>query len=210
MSDDRQQANQLKIGIDETMLESLDRYIVMQAKKLLYRSHASSYRYIDLEVDELAQRVRIKLWNMLKKGPIHRPYPYVRRIIYSEFIDIKRQRKPLLSLNIEEEGDHQPQTARDPADEIMQEMEDVALQQRIVHMVVELPPRQQLAMICFLRDVVDDPAQLSLAFCKYHIDITDMQWPRQKAERQLLRASLTVARHKLIRRWLMTARSSSI
>ena|SRR5436190_22040862 len=200
--------SQDEIEANETILESIDGYIVIQARRLIYRLHTSSYEDAsDVEVDELAQRARIKLWHMLNKGLIHRPYPYVRRIIYSEFIDMKRQQKPVLPLIIDDEGGCQLQAVGDPADEVIQHSEDFALLQLIVQMVVDLPPRQQLAMICFLREVVDDPAQLASAFYQHHIDITDLQWPSQTAERQLLRASLTVARHKLARRWLMIVRS---
>jgi DNA-directed RNA polymerase specialized sigma24 family protein len=201
-------AGQDEIETNEKILESIDGYIVIQARRLIYRVHTSNYREAsDLEVDELAQRARIKLWHMLNKGMIHRPYPYVRRIIYSEFIDMKRQQKPVQPLILDDEGGCQSLAIGDPADEVIQHFEDFALLQHIVQMVVDLPPRQQLAMVCFLREVVDDPAQLSIAFYRHHIDITGLQWPSQIAERQLLRASLTVARRKLARRWLMTVRS---
>jgi len=210
MSDARRlyTVSQDEIETNETILESIDGYIVIQARRLIYRLHTSSYGDVsEIEVDELAQRARIKLWHMLNRGLIHRPYPYVRRIIYSEFIDMKRQQKPALPLIIDDEGGCQAQAVGDPADEVIQHSEDFALLQRIVQMVVDLPPRQQLAMICFLRDEVDDPAQLSIAFYRHHIDITGLQWPLQTEERQLLRASLTVARHKLVKRWLMTVHS---
>ncbi len=194
---------------DEMVLEAIDGYIVIQAKKLVYRLHPPMYGDVsDLEADELAQRARIKFWHTLQKGMIHRPYPYVKRVIYSEFIDMRRQQKPVLPFIIDDDGGCRSQIIGDPADEVIQHIEDYALLQCIVQMVVELPPRQQLAMICFLRDVVDDLAQLASAFSRHHIDITDMRWPSELAERQLLRASLTVARRKLARRWFMMTKHS--
>src|SRR6266700_4763939 len=112
MSDARRlyTVSQDEIENNETILESIDGYIVIQARRLIYRLHTSSYGDVsEIEVDELAQRARIKLWHMLNRGLIHRPYPYVRRIIYSEFIDMKRQQKPALPLIIDDEGGCQAQ-----------------------------------------------------------------------------------------------------
>ena len=51
-------------------------------------------------------------------------------------------------------------------------------------------------MVCSLREQVDDTVQLLEALKKYHID-GDVEWPVERRETQLLRASLSIARKKV-------------
>jgi DNA-directed RNA polymerase specialized sigma24 family protein len=182
----------------EAILTDIDEYVIGQSYKLMYLYVSSEYRTPDqLEVDELAQRVRIKLWKMLEKDQIHHPYSYVKRIVYSEFIDMKRQQKRLLCLPIEE--DDQLESPIDPANEFIQHIESALLLHSIARMVVGLPPRQRLAMACLLRDYMDDIVQMEAIFKMYGIDIESARWPSEKAAKRLLLASLSVARQKLVK-----------
>jgi DNA-directed RNA polymerase specialized sigma24 family protein len=183
----------------EAILQDVDEYIICQAYKLLSLYLQYEYRTPDtLEVDELAQRVRIKLWKILEKEQILHPYSYVKRIVYSEFIDMKRQQKRLLALPIEE--NEQIESPNDPANEFMQQVDNALLLHSIAQMVASLPRRQREAMACLLRDYMDDIAQLQSIFKMYGIDVEAARWPTEKAEKRLLLASLSVARQKLVKR----------
>ena len=48
-------------------------------------------------------------------------------------------------------------------------------------MVMELPSRQRLAMICLLQDQVDDLLQLIDVFKRYRIDIKAIRWPDRES-----------------------------
>ncbi len=182
----------------EAILHDIDDYVIGQSYKLMYLYLSSEYRTPDqLEVDELAQRVRIKLWKMLERDQIHHPYSYVKRIVYSEFIDMKRQQKRLLCSSIEEND--QLESPIDPANEFIQRIESALLLHSIARMVKGLPPRQRLAMACLVRDYMDDIAHLDAIFKMYGIDVSSARWPSEKAEKRLLLASLSVARQKLLK-----------
>jgi DNA-directed RNA polymerase specialized sigma24 family protein len=187
----------------ETILKRLDVYIRMQVKRTMSQHPLLVQREVkDLEIDEIVQRVRIKFWRMLEKGYVRFPHAYVTRIIYSEIIDMLRRQKVTLALpGGESEEYHEILNGPDPADEVIQRMDAVSLLSKVVPLVLELPPRQRLAMICQLQDQVDDLVQLIETFKTYRVDIEALQWPTEKAERQLLRASLSAARRNLAREY---------
>jgi hypothetical protein len=186
---------------NEAILEDVDGFITVQAKKLMGWHLIAGHGELDaLEVDELIQRVRIKLWKMLEKGPIQHPYSYARRIVYSEFIDMKRQQKQLLPLPDEEKEGIYPLKSHvaDPADEVIQRMETYSLLQSLAQMLMDLPPRQQTAMICYLYNQVDDLGQLRTVLTKYGLDRKMVEWPEERVAKRTLQASLLVARQKLV------------
>jgi len=185
----------------EAILEDIDGYIITQTKKLMCWHLVARKELDTLEVDELTQRVRIKFWKVLEKGQVFRPYSYVRSIIYSEFIDMKRQQKQIFPLpSDEEEEAHCLKHQEDPADEIIQRMEAQSLLQQVVQMVIDLPPRQRMAMICSLWEQVDDLIQLRTILTAYGFDGKAMETPLERTGRRTLLASLSVARRKLAQR----------
>ncbi len=179
----------------ETILQTIDSYLVVQASKLM--NLYTGYRYGSgdtLEIDELTQRVRIKLWKILEKKEISNLYPYVRRTVYNEFIDMKRQQKLVWPLSEESElieGD------ADPASEFIQKIESTLFMHSIARLVLSLPPRQRQSMLCMLHDRMNEMAQLQAVFYNYDIDLEAELWPTDKTEKRLLIASLSVARQKL-------------
>lgn len=191
----------LEKDIYNNMLECFEQYIVTHVHRLKPNySPIIHPSVLDLEIDELIQRVRIKFWQALEKSDIHCPAAYLRLIIRSEFVNMVRRQKYLMSLLSSEEclysdtlipGD---QLTSDPADEVEQQAEASICLEKAVQAIVALPPRQRLAMICALRERVDDLAQLTAAFRAYEVDIEPIQWPTNKAEKQLLQASLAPAR----------------
>ncbi len=190
-------------GICEVILRRLDGYIVSQVHRLgCYYSRDIHPAVLDLELDEVIQRVRIKLWQALEKRDIRYPYAYVKLIIQSEFIDMTRRQKPSLSLSIDEELTHAEveiaaRHMADPAETVAQRMDASTCLKEMIQAVLALPPRQQYAMICSLKERVDDLRQLIEAFKAYKMDIQAIQWPAGKAEKQLLHASLVPAKKTL-------------
>ncbi|HEY3993763.1 MAG TPA: hypothetical protein VGM01_12920, partial [Ktedonobacteraceae bacterium] len=64
----------------------------------------------------------------------------------------------------------------------------------------------RFAMICLLRDRVDNLTQLVEAVKMYKVDIEGIRWPIGKEEKQLLQASLGPARKTIAKN--MKSRSS--
>ncbi len=188
---------------EELLLEGIDGFIRKQAKKVMCWHLCAGREELDaLEVDELAQRVRIKLWKMLKKGPIQSPFSYTQRIIYSEFIDMKRQRKALLPLPEDDNEEIYPLTplTTDPADEVIAHMEAHSFLRHLVQMMMDLPARQQTAMLSFLWLHVDDTAVLHTILTTYGLEANVIEWPTEGMAKKTLSASLSVARHKMIKK----------
>ncbi len=160
---------------------------------------------LDLDADELAQMVRIKLWHVLKDREVVYLKPYIRRIINSEFIDMLRRRKPTQPLPEDIDGEISmgkviaaaSEGIADPAEVIEEQEEAECRMEEIVDAVLELPRRQQHVMICTMQDRVDDPVPLIHALQSRQQDIRAWQWPQKKQDKQLLMASLSYARRNL-------------
>jgi DNA-directed RNA polymerase specialized sigma24 family protein len=188
----------------EQFLEQLDAYIVTLVRKKIPR-YIVLPEVLDLEIDELVQKVRIKIWLACKSKCIANPKAYINRIVYTEVVDMLRQHKPTLQLLIDDDGELYQGNTIVKAGEEMQDPaskfeEKEALAEYIVKAIdgiLELPPCQEQAMICSLKDQVDDVAQLIQAFKAHKVDIERINWPAEKADKQRLKASLTVCRKKL-------------
>jgi signal recognition particle subunit SEC65 len=187
----------------EAILRRLDGYITSQVHRL-GRCYSRDIHpaVLDLELDEIIQRVRIKLWQALEKRDIYYPCAYIKLIIQTELIDMKRRKKPYLLLSIDEELAHveveiEARRMADPAETMAQQIDASTCLKEMIQAVLALPPRQQYAMICSLKERVDDLRQLIEAFKAYMIDIQAIQWPAGKAEKQLLHASLVPAKKTL-------------
>ena len=193
----------------EAILKRFDWYIGVQSKRVVRHYPAlAPQAVVDLEIDELMQRVRIKFWRALERGPILYPRNYIKRIIRSEIIDMGRQRKPSVPLPTDEDEQRRfwemsgflISDDHDPADEVEQQMESSALLERAIPLVLSLPPRQRLAMMCALQEKVDDLMQLVDGFKDYHTDIETLRWPTEQHEKRVLQASLVVARQTIARK----------
>ncbi|HLX57464.1 MAG TPA: sigma-70 family RNA polymerase sigma factor [Ktedonobacteraceae bacterium] len=189
--------------------ETLVRYnnfIVALVEQLALRSsNLARPEVLDLEIDEIAQRVRIKLWHALEDKYIEHPKAYIRTMVRNEFNDLARKRKPPLPLITDDDGElfmgdvkvaENPGMA-DPADEFEESESLRELMDTTASAVEKLSPRQQFAIGCALFEQVDERLQLIEAFQKRHIDIVSHVWPEDKNDKRLLKASVSPARHKL-------------
>ena len=87
--------------ICEVTLRRLDGYIVYRVHRLgRYYVRNIHPAVLDLELDEVIQRVRIKFWQALEKRDIRYPYVYIKLIIRSEFIDLTRRQKHYLAVSM--------------------------------------------------------------------------------------------------------------
>ncbi len=195
-----------KQEIYEATLKCFDAFIVGQAHLLRSSYPAAVHRAVlDLEIDDLIQRVRINFWRAITMREINHPYAYIKRMIHNEFVNIKRQQKHLVPLPTDEEWsdggakkEWEPHTP-DPAEEVEQRMQSLACLNEVIQAILKLPPRQRLAMICSLQERVDDRAQLIHAFKMHKVDIEAVHWPTEKKEKYLIQASLAPARKALIK-----------
>ena len=191
--------------MSDAILKRYDAYIVAQVHQIGYFYRQTIHPgVLDLELDDIMQLARIKFWRALEKGTIHYPYAYIKLIIQSLFIDMLRRQKHRLYLSLDDELTHDKieidiQRVADPAETVVQQMEASSSLQEAIRAVLALPPRQQYAMICSLKERVDDLRQLIEVFQANEMDIQAIRWPAEKAEKQLLQASLVPAKKRLAR-----------
>jgi len=159
----------------------------------------------DLEVDEMAQRVLIKFWQSLAVKHIEHHKAYLRTMVRNEFNDLSRKRKQPLPLFTDDDGEWylgdaeelERAWAVDPADEF-EECESLAeLMDSTVDGLAKLPPRQQQAMICELNEKIDTTLQLIQVLRIHEVEVKTVDWPEDEADKILLKASLSPARHKM-------------
>lgn len=191
----------------EELLERFNWYIVAQAEKIVFRSsNFADPAVLDLEIDEIVQNVRIKLWKASGERSIESPKAYIRQMVHNEFIDALRRRKRLLPLPIDEDGElyqgdlllvKPGEDSTDPVDVIEQEEAVAELLKKLIDGVSTLPTIQQRAAICSLKDRVNDSLQLIETFRGRDIEVEPIEWPDDKIDVQRLKASLSAARKKL-------------
>ncbi len=189
--------------IDEILRQNED-YIVTLARDKVPR-HIASPELLDLEIQELAQRSRIKLWKTLQKNHITYIKAYIRCIVHSVSMDMIRGFKPDLPLPLDEEGElfqgnvlvALGEGMQDPLYELEQKERVAEYIAQVVDVLRLLPPCQRRVMICSLKDQLDDVLTLAQAFKNFEINIEAVRWPSKKKEAQNLRASLSVTRKKL-------------
>jgi RNA polymerase sigma factor (sigma-70 family) len=145
-------------------------------------------------VDELVQETRIRFFHALEQTRIEHPQAYISHIVRSVCIDlVRRNRKPIFTLD---------QTAEvvevshpSPANAEQQEERDIIDQ--AVAAILTLPQKQKQAMLCSLKEQLDDTSLIAEALLRYNINIRNINWPEEVQEKQRLRSSLVVARKKL-------------
>ena len=192
----------------EKILVRFDSYIVMLVqKKACSSSNIARPEVLDLEIDEIIQRVRIKFWRALLTKHIDHHRAYIRSIVSNEFNDLGRRRKASLPLPTDEDGElymgdvllSESNELADPAIAFEKEEATDDLLKLTVQVVTDLPPRMKLAMINHLKDQVDNLIRLTEAFEKREVNIKTMKWPEDPADSKRLKASLSPARHLIAR-----------
>lgn len=193
---------------DEEFLVEYDAQILAETRKA-FPLALFSEDVLDLEVDELAQNIRVKLWIARQKRSITHPKAYIRAIAHTTAIDMVRRYRPDVSLSGDADGELCPcdflvaqnEGFRDPAYEIELREIDPDLLTNLVEAILTLPPRQRQAMFSVLREHRDDVLPLINAFKAREIDVEEIISPDETCEKYLLKASLSVARKKL--QWLL-------
>lgn len=193
----------------EEILAQYDSYIVALVEKMARRSsNIARPEVLDLEIDEIVQRVRIKFWNALQSKHIEHHQAYIRAIVRNEFNDISRKRKPPMPLLTNEDGElymgdrvdatiTENTEMTDPADafEACENLDE--LLNCTASAVSRLSPRQQRSIGCLLNEQIDERMPLIQAFEKHNIDIEAQVWPEDETDKKLLKASLSAARHRI-------------
>ena len=198
---------------EESLVAEHDDYIVALARKKVSRRPLYSDSLRD-DIEDLAQKIRIKLWHISERQHIIATRAYTSCIATTISIDMAREHKPVVPLPISEDGELYQgnlmflisQEAQDPADVLEQEERFRECMQHMVAGVLKLPPCQQRALLCSLKKCEEDLRPFFDALKEQGVDIATMEWPEDEKEQQSLRTSLSIARKKM-RAWHKKAAS---
>lgn len=168
------------------------------------------------EREEIAQRVRLKMWEILPAKKIDNLLSYLKTTVHHEFISFLRQRKLLAPLATSEEGDiyygtvliNVSQGMNDPQMELEREEASRELLDQVVAALIELPPTQRSAMVCHICEHIDDPLIFAERCKLRNLDISAFQWPDDKTAKQRMQASCRPARSSMAQYMQLSLRTS--
>jgi len=178
------------------LLEKLDKHIVNLARKRIPRYTVRAGEH-ELEIDELAQQTRVKLWLALRKSDIANPAGYAGSIVYTEAVNMQRRFRSMDIVSQRVGEQLRTNEMQDPTLDIEQRESMKACVTIAAQAIRALPPCQRRAIICALKDARDDTFPLLAALQTLGIDVESVCWPEDKIAVQRMRASLTVSRKKL-------------
>lgn len=190
-------------AIDD-LLEKYLPYVYCIAREML-SFHAPSLKTLDFDIDDLSEDALIKFWLTLEKTSINNYKAYLRRIVYSCMMDMLRKRKLEYELPINEDGELLQGNIlitpgagiRDAESEYLEQEMLTDWLTSVAEVTTTLPAKQYQATVCSLKERVDDLLLLINVFEKQGMDIKELDYPPEKKEKHLLKASLTVAHQKL-------------
>ncbi len=163
------------------------------------------------DAQDIAAELQASLWKKLQEGAVDDPKAYITQMIHNKCIDRWRKYRhrnhiQFLSLSkVQETLENEVVSAptegmADPAKEFERKEAERELLTALVDALVDLPPRQQQSMVCFLLLELDDPCQFAEVCQAHSIDIRGIHCPTNKADKDLLAASRYHARQFLARR----------
>jgi len=170
----------------DDILERYEAYIRALSRKTVYETHIQMRAHLlEEQTDELAQRSRIKLWQALQQKPITNPKAYIRCIVRTEVVSMIRQQVRSVPLSLNEEGEMfqgqllvgRSEGMNDPAFETEQLEAIHHYISLVACAVAKLPPRQQRAMICSLKERLDDCKYFTEVCKNWAINTDSMGWP---------------------------------
>ncbi len=151
----------------EVVLASVDTYIIALTRRMAHSLSFIKPSHIELEIDEIIQRVRIKLWWELQKRKITHLKAYIKVLVRSEYLDLCRQQRLAPSLNSDDTRDELElasvatgEEMQAPANELEQQEISADIISEIVQIICKLPARQRYAMLCSLKDYIDNAPRL--------------------------------------------------
>lgn len=186
------------------ILEEYDAYILTLSNKML-AGYTTRSGAVCVDADELVQQVRIKFWQALERQPITYSRAYIRQIMCHEIVNLWRQRRNECALPLNVEGEltcynytllKKCASVQDPADTVEQQEVALELLNWAAHKTAQLPSQQRYAVVCELKDQVDDLNLLKCAFQAHQITIETFHWPASKEAMHNLKASISPARKK--------------
>jgi RNA polymerase sigma factor (sigma-70 family) len=200
----------------ETFLIQMDPYIIRAVTRgirgNLLRIHPA---LVDLEINEVAQRIRIKFWGAWQKRHIKTPTAYLKRIIHNEIIEFARTYQPTIPLPLDKYGElyqgemilayNSQKSVSGSLEEALFSTYWAEQEQRlteknirtIVKIMLFFPEQQRYALLYKLNLVKDDIFYLKTVLQDLDVDLQQIPWPQTPQEKKRMGASYLVAKRTL-------------
>lgn len=188
------------------LVTQLDEYIILRVTQEMIHNPAFAHSpTLGLEIDDVVQQIRIKLWHVAQKQVLRSPRAYIGRMVTTTLIDLFRSRESTLRLFVDEEGEpyegfpiiEPGEGMDDPSYETAEETSIRELLTAVLDALPTFPPQQRFALLCSLCERIDDRELLETQLQRRGLRLTDYTWPEDLAQRQRLLASLPLARKRL-------------
>ena len=191
----------------EDILEQYDFEFILAHVKRMVHLHPEGVHpdMLHMELEDIAQDVSINFWQKLRKQHIQNPRLYLLQMIHNKCVDVIRRQARRINaqpLSVIDDWDILERIAAhsegmsDPADEFAQKTTLAERTGEVADAVARLPLQQQRVMTFTLLERVDNLIQLVEALSARNIN-TNEDWPENKNEARLLKASLPHARKAL-------------
>lgn len=193
----------------ERVLEQQNSYIVARVAHHAYGNSTvgpSGNRGLDL--DDLTQQVRIKLWMALRRRHIEHHRAYIRAIVQNEFNDIPRKPKQPLPLLTDDDGElfmgdlviTEGSRAVNPEEAFIELEGFREMLDFLISCIAEMPPRQRRVLACSVYESFGERLDVIETFRRYSLDCNVYLWPEDEDDKKLLQASHAVARRNLAKK----------
>ncbi len=174
----------------------------------LKAAHSLCQGLSDADLQDIASDAWYSYLRKLERGDIEKPAAYIAEIIRNKFRDYLRKEKrrsPQLTIYLStfaENPDLELAALSGgdliyPVNEADEQVEKIDFLNNLAVVLPKVPPRQRRVVICTLLEKADDPLSIKQILKRNHIDVSEMHWPSNKAEKRLLQASLPAARRTL-------------
>jgi DNA-directed RNA polymerase specialized sigma24 family protein len=158
--------------------------------------------------DDMAHEVFLKVWLYQQTRPIYSLKPFIRRVLSNVRVDMQRKFKPSLYQEFprDEFGEVREDLLRSLVANGESDLEQIVIDgeqyaarvKQFANAVAELPPRQQTATACTLKNRLDDWQSMTTALEARGVN-PDQEWPADLNEKRCLQASFSPAKLRIAR-----------
>jgi DNA-directed RNA polymerase specialized sigma24 family protein len=194
--DDKTSVIRVPVDLNASVLDLLQKHNLRSFVPLYVQSS---------ETDDVVQTALTNVLPKLQSGHVDNLKNYLGKAIRNAASDTKRKHQHSYPLPLDENGElyqgsplgMSSEGWRDPADVFEQKQNLRDLIAQIVDHILTLPPHQRVAVLCEIKNIVDDIPFLAESLLQHEVNIAFIQPPIEEKEKQRQRASLYAARKKL-------------
>lgn len=182
---------------DECSQDILERYydnIQTLVKQFIANTPLSARLEVG-KVDDLVQETCMRLYHRLEQASrsITNLQAYIQATVQHVCRDWSRKKRSVLAPD--KDTDELAISQNPMINREQQELQNFI--DEVIEQVIALPSCQRRAVLCLLKEHLDDTSLLAQALLEHNINLGNIDWPEDEWEKQRLCASLSIAQKKL-------------